>query len=253
MTKKNNPNPPEITPECPTTSSEKARQLKDPLSPAAVRTYVPGRWPRIELPPPVEAATLLPFTPWIKLMLAIVACPGQQVLSHRLNLPIFKVTTTTDDTPDLKVRRERLNKDRYAAWWVDNGELREDRGWNDWYLMPIEDISSCSSSRFVSATTRGLEVLLPESMTTIDFDQRLTEALAPVRLDRWLNTPMGQLHLAALNLDGARAQRFTAYDLSSEPKRVSVAQELLIFKPRQDISRLASLADRIVAKAVLRL
>ncbi len=142
--------------------------------------------------------------------------------------------------------------DRYGAWWSDNGELREDRGWDDWYLMPVGGISSCAPRNAVTATTRGLEVLLPEGMTPIDFDQRLTEALAPARLDRWLDTPLGRRHLAALNLDHARARRFTAYDLSSGSERVSVAKELLIFKPKQDISRLATLADRIITDEVNR-
>jgi len=253
MTKKNNPIPPGIIPERPRTSCNGVRQLKDPLSPAAVRTYIPGRWPKIEVPPLPASVSSLSFTPWIRLLIAIVACPGQQVLAHRLQLPIFKVTTTTDESADLKVRREELNKDRYAALWRDNGELREDRGWNDWYLLPVAETTSWSPSKFVSATNRGLEILLPESLTTIDFDQRLTKALASVRLDRWVNTELGQRHLRALNLDDACARRFTAYRRSTDPNRVSVAEELVIFKPKQDISRLAALAERIVTEAILQL
>ena len=91
---------------------------------------------------------------------------------------------------------------------------------------------------------------LPGGIKFSIFDALLTEALRPATLSVWASSPAGQRYCATHGLDATTLVRFTAYEFGSGT-RLSPATELMIFRPKSEMGRLAAMIEGIVADWLL--
>jgi len=235
------------------------RSLRDPFDPAAVRTYVPGAWPKIGGqadigPMPVwdDKAVRARYTPHIRITVRVLACSGQSALSRDLQMPIFKISTTCDTSERCDTRLAQLNRDCYGATILDGVDWRTEEGWSRWMIVPLPAVAGLSAHSPVTVHERGLDILLPRELSPEAFDKGLTEALGLARLDLFLDSDAGCNHLSALELDRNRFERFTSYNVGREHPRRSRATELIIYKPRLHAGRLVGLIERLVHNAIVK-
>jgi len=235
------------------------RALRDPFDAAAVRTYVPGAWPKIGGnadigPMPVwnDKAVRARYTPHIRVAVRVLACSGQSAMSRDLQLPIYKVTTTCDTSERCDTRLAQLNRDCYGATILDGVNWRTEDGWSRWMIVPLPAIAGLSPHSPVTVHARGLDVLLPRQLSPEEFDNALTEALGLARLDLFLYSDVGRNHLSALELDRTRFERYTSYNVGRQHPRRSRATELVIYKPRLHAARLVGLIERLVYDAIVK-
>ncbi|MGL4638085.1 MAG: hypothetical protein ACRCWF_19050 [Beijerinckiaceae bacterium] len=230
------------------------RWLKDPLSPSASRAYVPGAWPQVGGSAHYEPsnrwdnpAFRQQFKPHIRVTLAVLGCPGLYGLARELHMPLWKISTTLDDTTNLHKRLRYLNDDAYGSSWKLGDTLQRDDGFDDWVIAPTPEITGLSPHSPVQPTKRTLHVLLPATLSPRAFDNALKAKLAETRLDRWIQTEPALRHAAAIGIPTERLKRFTAYDVGSDTPRMSAAEEIIIFKPAKQMARLVGVVEGIIA------
>lgn len=228
--------------------------LKDILSPAATRRYIKTQWPVIG----GRHNPLMPFSGWgdpeiarhfvegTRIGVGVLACQGLYDLARAIQIPIFKISTTADETIGFTERLRALAADCYGARYKLNDEWIEDSGFNRWELSSLPAIDGFDPDGPVRAMPRALSVVLPTGLSPRQFDENLNLALASVRLSGWVAGRDGQAHCDALNFTPDRFQRFTAYNLGGDEPRISKAHEIYIFKPRLQTTRLAAVIENIL-------
>jgi hypothetical protein len=239
-------------------SQLRGRWLKDRLSPAATRIYHPGPWPQIGGTGMCEPLDLWNdpgvrsrFNPELRITVAVLSCPGvYEAVARPLHMPVYKISTTIDDTENLSKRLGAINSDQYASCWKDNDTWLKDKGFDDWSLMLTNDVTTLSEHSPVKLAKRGMHVLLPAGLTHRAFDTALKHELASARLDLWAKSSAAQRHTDTVGIDINKITRFTAYDLSSSLPRRSAAEELVVFKPARQTVRLAGIIERLLLKTI---
>ncbi|MCA0424095.1 MAG: hypothetical protein LCH61_12375 [Proteobacteria bacterium] len=236
------------------------RILKDAQSPAATRQYLPTQWPVVG----GRGTPLVPFTGWetpeiagcfengTRIAVGVLSCPGLFNLARELQIPIFKISTTRDETVGFAQRLKALNADAYGSHRRDSDAWCKDEGFDQWELSALPQDLGLEPSSPVTATPRALSVVLPDGLAPREFDERLNRALANVRLADWATSADGRGHCAALGLDPARFDRFTAYSLGGAEPRLSRAREIFIYKPRLQTARLAMVIERVLLASIRR-
>lgn len=177
--------------------------------------------------------------------LYVAGCEGLKTLSKELQIPLFKIGTSS---ADLLQRSAEIGADRYAAAYHLNEKVVVDPGFDRWILMSMDFSLPRAVESPVWIEPRALRITLPKSLPGKQFEARLREALAPISLANWLGTEEARHHLATHGLSKARAERFTPYGYG-DSTRLSRADELYIFRHRIDMARLCRLCELIVQEA----
>lgn len=154
------------------------------------------------------------------------ACEGLAALSRVLQLPIYKVSTTS--AKNVWTRMQQLRVDRYGAVRRDGGNYVIDRGWDCWFPSHLKARAFPSPDSPLILAERAILVPLPPDLAPEEFDRRFDAEARHGALDRWLLSPTGRDHVAALGVDPALGQRLTAYPGGLQP-RLSPAEEIMIF------------------------
>lgn len=154
------------------------------------------------------------------------ACEGLAVLSRVLQLPIYKVSTTS--ATKVWTRMQQLRVDRYGAARRDRGDYIIDPGWDSWFPSHLKAREFPSADSPLILAERAILVPLPPDLAPEEFDRRFDAEARHGALDRWLLNQVGRDHAAALGVDPVIGQRLTAYPGGSRP-RLSPAEEIMIF------------------------
>ncbi|WP_374308946.1 hypothetical protein [Methylocella sp.] len=172
------------------------------------------------------------------------ACQGLAALSRVLQLPVYKVSTTSADS--IWARMQQLRVDKYGAARRDGANYVIDSGWESWFPSHLKARQFPSPDSPVILTERAILVPLPVDLAPEEFDRRFDALAKHGALDRWLLTQAGRDHAAALSVDPSIGQRLTAYPGGSQP-RLSPAEEIMIFSCcYSGPDRAIALAERIL-------
>lgn len=228
--------------------------LRPVTSPAATRFYINTQWPVIG----GRHTHLEPTTCWddpdiarhfqhgTRISVGVLACPGLYALSRRLQIPTYKISTTTDESAGFLNRIRALNADSYGGVWRDGNDWRRDTGYDAWELCSLPTDLGLSDGSPVTAGHRAISVILPESISPRRFDELLRTRFHDASLNHWIRTSAGTSHLAELGELPEAFCRHTAYNMGGTEPRHSAAGEIYIFKPRLQTARLACVIEQIL-------
>jgi hypothetical protein len=87
-------------------------------------------------------------------------------------------------------------------------------------------------------------------MTLKQFEKQLHRRLVPISLHEWSHSSEAVAHFAALRVNPNVARRYTAYQFGSAIRH-SVAHEIYICRPRNDLAKVAALSMRIIRRHVM--
>ena len=242
------------------TANSAARRLKDPFSPAVQKVFINTDWPIIggrgvDLVRPTgweEPDVAKHFLEGARIKVGILAGDGLHKLAQALHTPIYKITTTSDETEDLATRRSHLGRARYGSFWRDNGVWQQDPGFDRWEIKYLATDVPMIAGSPVNMTDRSFVVHLPAILTPRDFDARLRGRLMECSLHAWVQTPVGQHHCNQRGVDPSQFIRFTNYDCGQSAIRPTAAHELVIIKPTTFAERLVAIIEQIVWDAVVK-
>jgi hypothetical protein len=99
----------------------------------------------------------------------------------------------------------------------------------------------------VTNELRALSVRLPYTLSFLEFERLLQHEARLVSLVHWARSEVGKRHLGKIGVPLQTALRHTAYRYG-EAAPAFLAEEIWIFRPRQDGDRLLRLIERIVLK-----
>jgi hypothetical protein len=174
----------------------------------------------------------------------IAGCPGMHEWARRLQIPLFKVSTT--ERGDLRARLAELSADAYgSATLHPGGRFIEEQGWDRWVMEHPALQQTLVPASPVSILPRCLEIRLPEGLLPLKFDRQLQAVLAPCAVEAFAATLDGAAYLAAMGAPPEATKRYTVYRFGDE-QRISKAQEFIIFRPRIDTDRLITACERII-------
>lgn len=175
------------------------------------------------------------------------ACDGLGHLARALQIPLYKVSTTS--SARVADRMKELRLDRYGAVWRKGKTyVADEQGWDSWFPSHMFARSLPSKNSPVRCDIRAILVDLPVGLKPEDFDRSFDAEVAKGAIDRWLLTEEGRNHAAALGVDPAIGQRLTAIAGGDTPK-LSPATEIAVFCTKYSgPDRLIAIAETIVLK-----
>lgn len=235
------------------------RRLKDLFSPAAVREWAPTQWPEIggaslSLEPDErfngEAFRQL-YRPGERIAVYIPGCAGLRVaVGQALHIGAWKISTSQIEARGLEPRLKALGRDRYASCYRRDGEIVQDKGFDEWVLSTLPDGLKTSPNAPIVLHGRGIEVILPYDLDAVAFDRSLRQALADAELGSWASSPDGLAHCAWFGLSPSRFRRLTRYDMCGAT-RLSLAEEVYLFKPHLQAQRLVRVVENVILAHVM--
>ena len=178
------------------------------------------------------------------------ACtPGLARLAREAKLFVMKIGMTARD-PSARLRE--LNLDHYAGLIQGPNGYERCEGWQNWEALRIfaPDTARAANSP-VYCLPRCLQVSLPTGLAPDRFDMMLREALDPVRLDLWIDTPNGDLHCRRHFGSKSSLRRLTAHHRQDGGLVIRPATELYVFRP-EDAHLLIELSEAVIAQHLLR-
>ena len=166
-----------------------------------------------------------------------------------------KLTTSRSPRPDgrnwpnLLDRQEDLNHDSYGGWrWID-GELVKQAGCQ-WEMQRTSLAYAPHPQSPLSLVDRGISVRLPRSYVFKQFEKDIHREMRSCALVNFAESKAGQAHFRRLGVEVASVTHVTAYGFGSA-RRTNKALEIYLMRPRQDVSRIAFIAERLVHAHVL--
>ena len=177
------------------------------------------------------------------------ACsPGLARLASEARLFVMKIGATVRD-PSARLRE--LNLDQYASLMLGPDGYERGENWQNWEALRIfaQEAKHADSSP-VECLPRCLRVSLPDGLPPEAFDMTLREALDPARLDRWIDTPNGDLYCRRHGVPKSALRRFTAHHRQDGDLVIRPATELYIFR-REDAPLLIELIEAVIARHLL--
>jgi hypothetical protein len=187
------------------------------------------------------------FEPTPSVQIGVLSSPGLIPLAKRYGLSLHKVSVILKRDDDFRKRIRTLEQDCYASCWRNrDGILLENDHFDRWELNTLPNIPEPCAFQPVKAKHRYLNVRLPLGVGHHQFDKALTAALATARLDHFMATPNGKAHAIAKGGDPLELMRFTAYDFGGMDRQVSVAKEIIHFRPDWDAHILVSLVEEVL-------
>ena len=174
------------------------------------------------------------------------ACaPGLARLAREARLFVMKIGATIRD-PSARLRE--LNLDQYASLMHGPDGYERDENWQNWEALRIfaPDAARAAISP-VECLPRCLRISLPRGLSPDAFDMTLREVLDPARLDRWIDTPNGDLYCRRHGVPKSALRRFTAHHRQDGELVIRPATELYIFR-REDAPLLIELIEAVIAR-----
>ncbi len=204
------------------------------------------QWPKLSVDSDQSSAWDLShlaerFVPGETVYVYAAGCSGLAQLGRQLQLPLFKLGLSQQS--NLLIRQQELRTDCYGSAFKRDGQYESQPGFDDWEIRQLEP--NIPDLPFITGTQRALQIVLPESLSFKHFERQIDAILAPISLSAWIHTRDAQEHLAELPVDPAIADRFTVYGFG-EANRLSRAAEICICRPREDVTKIAILACRII-------
>ena len=175
------------------------------------------------------------------------ACDGLCRLSRGLQIPLYKVGTTSPDR--VWKRAHELRNDRYASVYFDGSAYVEDKaGFDGWYASHLHvGRRTPSEGSPVNVETRAILVDLPASLTPEDFDRLFDAETRKGWIAEWVATEEGRDHCALVGVEPNRFQRFTAYPGGTVSKLCHAA-EICSFSIYGGAGRLVAIAEQIILR-----
>jgi hypothetical protein len=229
-------------------------ELPPAPSPNQRPRYLPTDWPKIggrgDLP---ETGNLFVASAYRDLYregegreIYAGACDGLAHLASRLRMPLFKVSSC--GLGRLADRMKELGRDRYASEWFRNGEyVVEQEGFDRWFPSHVYVTKPPAPNSPVTMGPRALTVRLPRTMSAEAFDLAFDAEVRKAAIHTWVMSEDGVRHCSFVSVDPAMCQRSTAYPYGSAA-RGSPAQEIVVFRIREDADRLANIVERVILK-----
>jgi hypothetical protein len=161
-------------------------------------------------------------------------------------MPLFKVSSC--GLGRLAERMRELGRDRYASEWFSNGAyVVEQEGFEGWFPSHLYATNPPTPNSPVTIGPRALSVRLPRTMSAEAFDLAFDAEVRKAAIDRWVMTEEGARHCAFVEVDPAMCQRSTPYPYGSTA-RGCPAQEIIVFRIRDDADRLVNIVERVILK-----
>jgi len=235
------------------------RRLKDVHSPAAVRLWIPTRWPEIggaglDLKPDArfaEPAFTGRYVPGERTTVYIAGCQGLlHSVAQLLHIGAWKISTSQDESPGLQRRLDALGVDRYGSTYKVGADTVEDPHFSRWGLSMVGTDVTPSPGSPLRILPRGIEVILPADLDFDTFERLLRQALSNAELGRWVTSRTGRAHCARFGLPPSRFERYSAYDMGGG-ERLSRAREIFLFKPARQSQRLVRIIETLIIGHVL--
>lgn len=233
--------------------AEYSAPVRVPHDPGAVYGHSGTEWPRLGgerfVPHPhalLESAQFRRlYLPGATVKIYATGSTGLRRLAAVLDLPLRKVGAT--ENADVRIRISDLSRDNYGGRILSVDGPVDEPGFNDYFAAPIELRVALSPFSPVTPEPRAFSVRLPASMTFADFERQLQAETRPVSLYHWARTDAGRSHLSRLGVRPAIAARLTNYRYGGA-SRLEPAEEILVFRPRQEGDRLAWIIERIILR-----
>ena len=170
---------------------------------------------------------------------------GLARLAREARLFVMKIGATVRD-PFARLRE--LNLDQYASLMLGPDGYERGQDWQNWEALRIfaPDAARAAISP-VECLPRCLRVSLPKGLSPEAFDMALREVLDPARLDRWIDTPNGDLYCRRHGVPKSALRRFTAHHRQDGELVIRPATELYIFR-REDAPLLIELIESVIAR-----
>ncbi len=178
----------------------------------------------------------------------VAANDAFRTMGRTMRCPIYKIGLCSAER--LHQRQLELDRDGYGATIMHGGEPVRDPAFANWDLLRMPRDLQLSPDGPIAVGERDLRVALPAGMKFSVFDALLTAALRPASLSVWAGSPAGQRYCATHGIDAESLVRFTSYEFG-EAVRLSPATELMIFRPKSEMGRLAAMVEGIIADWLL--
>ena len=188
----------------------------------------------------------------------VAGCDGLLSMAEELGGPVIlgsgkpAVFKTGLTRIDLQHRLAAMGRDRYGSCYRSEGALACALGHDRWSAQMIDVATAVSPNSPVRPEVRGIRFRLPVTLPFDDFDRQFSAALAPATVESFVGSPMGQEHCRRAGVDPEAFRRMTCYGFVAST-RLSVARELMFFRPRIDGSALVAIIEAIVARHLAQL
>ena len=163
----------------------------------------------------------------------------------RLSLAKIGMSKRADE---LSARFAEMNADRYGSLHMQNGRMIEDTGYDTYEPLRLPSATELARPSPVERLTRSLSVRLPASLAADVFDGALNAMLLPMLVSHWIETADGKRFAANQGIDSQFLLRFTGHILPDGSMRLKKAQEIFVFRRRQDTDKLVEGIERLIAK-----
>ena len=172
---------------------------------------------------------------------------GYKRISRNLCLPFYKVGMT--EQGGLVSRFKQHKAERYGSFWCQDGLYKEDPDFSDQFPGLIQTFMRLSPHSPVRPTRNSIVVSLPDTLTPLDFEMRLRQALAPCAVHEFLAADPGLRHCRLLNIDPSIGLRMTGYGFG-DVRRMTPADEIYTIRPMIDGDALLVVCEEIVLRHI---
>ncbi|MBX9651060.1 MAG: hypothetical protein K2X57_28825 [Xanthobacteraceae bacterium] len=210
-------------------------------------------WPSLALPPDLPDGRSFAWAPYTedfhagtRVAVYIAVCDGLISTSKAASLSCAKIGFSTRPD-DLASRFLELNQDRYGSLRMLEGRMLEDAGYDSWEPLRLPASGHTHDSP-VERRPRSLIVSLPASMAVDLFDDALNAMLAPMLVSTWIEMTDGKRFAEHHGFDPEALHRFTAHTFPDGSVRLKKAQEIAVFRRKQDTDKLVMAIEGVIAR-----
>jgi hypothetical protein len=192
------------------------------------------------------------FEPKVGARVGILGAQGLLRLGRRHGLVLHKVSVIDCGRQDFQRRIYSLEEDRYAGCWRSpDGTVQEEPGFDAWQLKALPPLRAVSPFSPVRPRHRFFDIRLPVGMTYKRFDEALTVAMAPARIDLWAKTAAAAARAGSAALaDPCELLRLTAYDMGGPTPWLREATEILALMPDRQAFLLMAIIEEVLRDLV---
>ena len=224
-----------------------------PRKPSFVYGQTGVEWVRLDAGPGDNSHALIfasaayrqRYSPGVTAKVYAAGATGLRDLASLLDVPLRKVGATEDS--DVRPRMADINRDQYGGCIETPNGQKIEAGFDNFVAAQIVLSGNPSPLGPVTNELRALSVVLPDTLSFLDFERLLQHEARLVSLVHWARSEIGKCHLAKIGVPLQTALRRTAYRYGSVTPAF-LAEEIWIFRPRQDGDRLLRLIERIILK-----
>ena len=177
----------------------------------------------------------------------IAVCDGLLGIAKAARLSLAKIGLSTRED-DLLARFAEMNADKYGSLHMQDGQMIETTGHDTWEPLRLLSAIAPAYPSPVERDARSLSIRLPASMPADAFDVALNGMLAPMLVSNWIETSDGRRYAALHDVVPQSLHRFTAHNLPDGSVKLKKAQEIFIFRRKEDTDKLVKGIEGLIAR-----